>query len=119
MGKGGFRPTAGRKPGIKETKPRNRKGKKLKTKKDSIPDDIKADAEKENLDPLTYMLKVMNDPIIDVNRRDRMAVAAAPFCHTRKGEGLGKKEEKTDRAKSAGAGRFASGKPPLKLVKNN
>jgi hypothetical protein len=45
-----------------------------------------------------------------------MAIAAAPFCHVRKGEGAGKKEEKADRAKAAGSGKFASRPMPLKLT---
>jgi len=73
-------------------------------------------ATSEDMLPLDYMLKVMNDPRESKDRRDRLAIAAAPFCHTRKGEGSGKKEEKIDKAKSAGAGRFAAGIPPLKLV---
>jgi phage terminase small subunit len=74
-------------------------------------------AKSENLDPLAYMLKVMNDPNEEASRRDRMAIAAAPFCHARKGEGTGKKEEKDDRAKLAGKGRFAPSQAPLKVVK--
>ncbi len=31
--------------------------------------------------PLEHMLKVMNDPNADNERRDRMAVAAAPYVH--------------------------------------
>lgn len=71
----------------------------------------------EELLPLDYMLKVMNDPKMDKEMRARMAIAAAPFCHARKGEGLGKKEEKEDRAKSAGQGKFAPSIAPLKVVK--
>lgn len=74
-------------------------------------------AGKENVDPLTYMLAVMNDQTAEKERRDRMAIAAAPFVHARKAEGVGKKDEKADRAKSAGQGRFAPGTAPLKLVK--
>ena len=33
------------------------------------------------------------------------------------GEGAGKKEEKSERAKQAGAGKFAAGRPPLSVVK--
>lgn len=69
-----------------------------------------------NLLPLEFMLKIMNDPGEDPELRARMAQAAAPFCHARAGEGKGKKEEKADRAKSAGAGRFAAGAPPLRVV---
>ena len=46
-----------------------------------------------------------------------MAQAAAPYMHTRRGEGGGKKEEQDDRAKIAHSGKFAAGKPPaLKVV---
>jgi hypothetical protein len=37
----------------------------------------------DGLKPLQYMLDVMNDPKIDPTRRDRMAIAAAPYCHPR------------------------------------
>lgn len=67
--------------------------------------------------PLEFMLKVMNDTSYDTDTRARMAVAAAPFCHARKGEGAGKKDEKNERAKKASAGKFApSNAPNLKLV---
>ena len=36
--------------------------------------------------PLEYMLWVMNDPTADPSRRDRMATAAAPYCHQRMSE---------------------------------
>ena len=31
--------------------------------------------------PLEYLLAVLNDPEADPIRRDRAAIAAAPFCH--------------------------------------
>ena len=71
----------------------------------------------EGLDPLTYMLRVMNDPREDPAVRRQMAAAAAPYCHPRKGEGVGKKDEKADKARLAGHGRFAPSKAPLSLVK--
>lgn len=78
----------------------------------------KKEAAAENLTPLDYMLKVMNDAEAEKERRDRMAIAAAPFVHARKGEGgIGKKDEKADRAKAAGSGKFAAGQAPLKVVK--
>ena len=79
--------------------------------------DGKAPKAGEILTPLDYMLKVMNDPNEDNELRARMATAAAPYCHQRKGEGAGKKEEKSDRAKSAGAGKFSTGRAPLAVVK--
>jgi phage terminase small subunit len=62
------------------------------------------------------MLRIMRDPNEDKDRRARMAIAAAPFCHARKGEGSGK-EDKAERARVAGAGKFSPSKPPLSLVK--
>ncbi len=45
--------------------------------------------------PLDYMLAVMRDNSVDVARRDRMAVAAAPYLHAKPSETgvLGKKEQ--------------------------
>lgn len=62
------------------------------------------------LSPLEYMLLVMNSDEVDDGRRDRMAVAAAPFVHTKMGEG-GKKEQKDEAAKKV-ASRFAPSAPP-------
>jgi hypothetical protein len=31
--------------------------------------------------PLDYMLRVQRDPLVDHDRRDKMAIAAAPFVH--------------------------------------
>ena len=67
--------------------------------------------------PLEHLLRVMNDLKIPEETRLRAAALAAPFCHTRKGEGLGKKEEAGERAKSAGQGKFKAGRAPLALVK--
>jgi len=72
----------------------------------------------EGMTPLDYMLRVMNDPKEPKDRRDRLAIAAAPFVHPRKGEaGTGKKDEQSERAKSAGQGKFKAGRAPLALVK--
>ena len=82
-----------------------------------LTEDEKVEAIIEELTPLDYMLKVMNDPQAEKERRDRMAQAAAPYVHARKGEGAGKKEDKADRAQKAGQGKFAPGRAPLKVVK--
>ncbi len=109
MARGGYRPGAGRPKG---SKTRN-------TTKPSIeptsPESPSKDAPGEDLGPLAYMLKVMNDPKAPDDRRDRMAIAAAPFVHARKGIGQGKKAEKAERAKEASTGRFAPSKPPPRL----
>jgi phage terminase small subunit len=88
-----------------------------KGEKPEIPQDILDDAKAANMTPLDYMLMVMRDEKVESERRDRMAVSAAPYVHSRKGEGLGKKQEKDDKAKAAGSGKFASGRPPITLVK--
>ena len=54
--------------------------------------------------PLEYMLGVINDPAADPARRDRLAMAAAPFCHERMADRvIGKKEVAQAKAASAGA----------------
>jgi hypothetical protein len=118
MARGGYRPNSGPKKGTKY-RPRASKGATpKKTKKSKIPQDIVDEAKAVNLTPLAYMLKVMNDDKeTDKARRDRMAIAAAPFVHARKGEGAGKKEEKADKAASAGKGKFSTGRAPLAVVK--
>jgi len=104
--KGGYRPGAGRPKGSRS---------KSKAKTETM-GDIKAAAASENLTPLEFMLKIMRDPNEDADRRARMAIAAAPFCHARKGEGSGK-EDKAERAKAAGSGKFSPSRPPIKLIK--
>lgn len=67
--------------------------------------------------PLDYMLAVMRDPLQEGARRDRMAMAAAPFVHIRPGDAKpGKKDEKAEAAKVAAKGKFAAAAPPLKLA---
>jgi hypothetical protein len=86
---GGYRPGGGRPP----RKPKN------------PPKDIVQEAYAAKMQPLEYMLAVMNDPAADVTRRDRMAIAAASFCHPRFYDTrIGKKERETQAASVAGAG---------------
>ncbi|MGL5785171.1 MAG: terminase small subunit [Alphaproteobacteria bacterium] len=77
-----------------------------------------ADARRDAKTPLEYMLAVMMDSQVDAARRDRMAIAAAPFMHARKAESGTKKADAAARAKKAAVGRFAA-PPPPKLVVNN
>jgi hypothetical protein len=85
MSSGGYRPAAGRP---------------LKSTKVGI-----SRALKNGLSPLEYMLHVMNDPEVDSSRRDRMAIAAAPYVHGRAAEEKpGKKEIATQEAFEAGDG---------------
>jgi hypothetical protein len=48
------------------------------------------------------MLNVLRDPGADQARRDRMAMAAAPYCHPRMADHeVGKKEVRKEKAKAA------------------
>lgn len=47
----------------------------------------------------------------------RAAIAAVQYTHMKKGDG-GKKEEQADKAKKAGAGKFASSAPPRLAAAN-
>lgn len=66
------------------------------------------------MSPLDYMLTVMNDDDADKERRDRMAIAAAPYVHVRPSDAAsGKKEQQQDAAEKASAsGRYATPPPP-------
>ena len=62
--------------------------------------------------PLGFMLKIMNDEAAPAERRDRMAVAAAPYVHPKIGE-QGKKASKNEAARTIAAStRFGAGAPP-------
>lgn len=112
MPRGGYRPGSGPKKGTKYKK----RGESAAP--GEIPADVKKDAKKAQKTPLEYMLDVMNDEGAAKDRRDRMAQLAAPFVHPRLAEQRGSKDEKKDRAKAAGKGRFAPSAPPqLKAIK--
>ena len=90
MASGGYRAGAGR--------PRGSTSKKL-SKKDVKA--IKKSAKLSGMTPLEYMLSVMNSAEADDERRDRMAIAAAPYVHEKAvDKKLGKKEQKLEAAKN-------------------
>jgi hypothetical protein len=62
------------------------------------------------------MLEIMNDPEVDIVRRDRMAQAAAPYCHPRKADVSATKKE--DAAEKAESSKFEQ-MPTPKLVISN
>ena len=99
MSKGGYRPGAGRP-----------KGSKNKTTKKADITTVKDGAALENLTPLEYLLRVMNNPNEDTDRRMRAAIASLPFCHPR-ASALGKKEKQALEAEKASKGIFKPGKP--------
>lgn len=113
MARGGYRPGAGRPPGTTKGQDEGITG--------SIHDEnggepCSADLEGVERSPLDYMLAVMNDTTADPSRRDRMAIAAAPFVHGKIPEG-GKKNAAQDAAKDVSAGKFKAAEPPkLALV---
>lgn len=82
-----------------------------------LPADVVAPAEASGMTPLEYMLRVMRDPDEDPARRDRMAMAAAPFVHVRTAAApVGKKERAAERADQAAGGKFRPRAAPLKVV---
>ena len=69
-----------------------------------LPEGAPASARLAGLSPLDYMLTVINDPAASVTRRDRMAIAAAPYVHPRAGDfKRGKKVRQAEAARQAGA----------------
>jgi phage terminase small subunit len=51
--------------------------------------------------PLAYMLENMNDPTVSVERRDALAIAAAPYVHSKVGR-AGKKARQAEEAQKVG-----------------
>lgn len=104
MASGGFRPGAGRPKGAKAPK----------AKVIKVAPDIKKAARKSGMTPLDYMLTVMNDNEAESDRRDRMAIAAAPYVHEKPGDkALGKKEQaQADAERVVSSGKFATPPPP-------
>lgn len=105
MARGGYRPGAGR--------PRKAEKRSDEQAKESPAPVLPTEART----PLEFMLAVMNDPAQSDSRRDRMAIAAAPFVHQKAGE-QGKKEERAEAAKKASTGKFSAGTPPKLTVVN-
>jgi len=106
MARGGYRAGAGRPRGSK--------------KKSWLPTDVKKAARKAGLTPLEYMLMIVNDEDIEEHRRDRMAIAAAPFCHPRMADNrFGKTDAKAEAAKEAAVGKFAPPPAPKLIVDNS
>jgi hypothetical protein len=114
MARGGYRPGAGRPPGTTKGQDDDVSG---SIHDDSAGDPCASDLEPVERTPLEYMLKVMNDTTADATRRDRMAIAAAPFVHGKIPEG-GKKDAQRDAAQAAVSGKFRPDESPkLKVVR--
>lgn len=108
MASGGFRPGAGRPKGAKTPK----------AKPVKVAADIKRAARQSGMSPLDYMLTVMNDRDSDSERRDRMAIAAAPYVHARASDAAGgKKEQQQEEAERLSReGKFATPAPPPRIT---
>jgi phage terminase small subunit len=111
---GGARPGAGRKPKVAAEKSANAavetklepqaRGGALKRKR-AVPVEI------EPCDMLTLLQKIALGQIDASAGQIRAAIAAVQYTHTKKGDG-GKKEGDAEKAKKAGAGKFAPAAPP-------
>lgn len=65
--------------------------------------------------PLEFLLFVMRNPAIEDKLRLEAAKTAAQYMHLKKGDG-GIKDEKAEKAKKAGSGKFGAAPPPLRVV---
>lgn len=108
--KGGYKPGGGRPKGSRtiveeagEAKPKA-PSKAERPPKDPVLMPWPHDADRQ-VTPLEYMLHVINDPTSSVDRRDRIAMAAAPFVHERVADTIvGKKQKLQAEATKAGEG---------------
>ena len=67
---------------------------------------VETDIQPGQMTPLAYLLKVINDETTDPGRRDRLAIAAAPYCHPKLIErhSVGKKMQQSEAAEKAAIG---------------
>lgn len=70
------------------------------------------------MEPMAFLLKVMNDNNVADALRVRAAVCAAQYRHTKREDG-GKKEEVQRAADAVAAGKFAPAAPPRLVVSNS
>ena len=98
MPSGGKRPGAGRPKGARNKKRAQKLGRIRLSRRE-------LDAVSRGTTPLEYCLSVMRDLTVNVDRRDKLAVAAMPYCHAKleRPAKLGKKELQELAAEEAGA----------------
>lgn len=97
MARGGYRAGAGRPRSTSRKKPLKNK---TQTQNEQDTQAISTTTETLCMTPLEYMLSVMNCRNADDERRDRMAIAAAPYVHQKASDKkLGKKEQQLEDAK--------------------
>jgi len=96
MARGGYRPGSGRRKGSKNWKSLGEAAAPI------VVQPVPQHEIPPGMSPLEYMLSVMRDGDADSARRDRMAIAAAPFCHARAADAMpGKKEREAEKARLA------------------
>ena len=71
----------------------------------------------ETRDAKEYLEKLLVSSVIDRKSKIQVANILLPFQHPRVGEGQGKKDEKSDKAKAAASGKYAPAPAPLMVVK--
>lgn len=91
-------PRGGARPGTGGARPGAGRPKKAALAVADAPRDIRAAAKACRLSPLDYMLGVLNDENADIERRDRMAQAAAPYVHPKAAAVEGGKKQQRERA---------------------
>ena len=67
----------------KGSKPGERRGGRQKGTPNKFTAQREAEIAATGETPLDYMLRVMRDPTVDHDRRDRNAAQAAPYCHSK------------------------------------
>jgi hypothetical protein len=72
-----------------------------------LPQDVATAAETKGISPLQYLLRVLNNPRASARRRDRAAVVAARYLHSRPGDSIGKKRQLLEAARAAGGAEWA------------
>lgn len=108
---------------IEDVEPESKQRPIIKKEKATVKPEPKPEAPqiqpgKEDKTPLEYLVSVMNDPSVDEKIRLQAANWAAPYLHPKASTTKGKKEEREERAKQAGSGRFSASHPPkLKALK--
>jgi hypothetical protein len=97
MASGGRRVGAGRPKGSRNRKRAQKLGRVRLSRRE-------LDAVSRGKTPLEYALSVMRDPAVEVERRDKLAMAALPYCHAKieRPAKLGKKEALELAAEEAG-----------------
>jgi len=109
MARGGYRPGAGRPKGS---------GRKILPPAKLSAADVKDIVAAAGESPLAYMLRVMNNPEVDPSRRDRIAVAAAPFVHPRIEKATPSAKAEVEAKADDAMSKFAP-RPAPKLVVDN